>query len=295
MYIKALQNILAVLLHFYVKDIFCGKSLSDLSHITRALSRVVNSAMKLFKSSWLRIVDVLKKCYQWQCGKCWKELWLCLLNLFSVKGNRGILNNYLRFNEMRSALSPAGWLYSEVFTQLQDGNIVARLSKCPTSCTSKLHLHRKGTNNEVFTAILVFNIHFKHFAAKYVFKNNYNKKCSFMPKQVDTLIMMYKTHCQCILDNAINSNFEEVSKNREWGVLSAHWQCWPALCDHVWPSAFQIQNFLLHFWQGMPGHLLPLLENPITVDIFCVCDSILYKVWTLFLLPSWHSAFLQLA
>lgn len=41
---------------------------------------------------------------------------------------------------------------------------------------------------------------------------------------------------------------------------------------------FQIQNFLLHFWQGMPDHLLPLLENPVIVDIFCVCDSILYKV-----------------
>uniref|UniRef100_A0A8B9CL18 Regulatory factor X6 n=1 Tax=Anser brachyrhynchus TaxID=132585 RepID=A0A8B9CL18_9AVES len=65
--------------------------------------------------------------------------------------------------------------------------------------------------------------------------------------KVDTLIMMYKTHCQCVLDNAINGNFEE------------------------------IQHFLLHFWQGMPDHLLPLLENPIIVDIFCVCDSILYK------------------
>lgn len=41
---------------------------------------------------------------------------------------------------------------------------------------------------------------------------------------------------------------------------------------------FQIQNFLLHFWQGMPDHLLPLLENRVIVDIFCVCDSILYKV-----------------
>uniref|UniRef100_A0A8B9TBG5 DNA-binding protein RFX6 n=1 Tax=Anas platyrhynchos TaxID=8839 RepID=A0A8B9TBG5_ANAPL len=39
--------------------------------------------------------------------------------------------------------------------------------------------------------------------------------------KVDTLIMMYKTHCQCVLDNAINGNFEE------------------------------IQHFLLHFWQGM--------------------------------------------
>ncbi|XP_016411976.1 DNA-binding protein RFX6-like [Sinocyclocheilus rhinocerous] len=73
--------------------------------------------------------------------------------------------------------------------------------------------------------------------------------------KVDTLIMMYKTHCQCILDNAINVNFEE------------------------------IQNFLLHFWQGMPEHLLPLLENPVIVDIFCVCDSILYKVIINVLLP----------
>lgn len=29
--------------------------------------------------------------------------------------------------------------------------------------------------------------------------------------QVETLIMMYKTHCQCILDSAINVNFEEVT------------------------------------------------------------------------------------
>ncbi|NWR67475.1 RFX6 protein, partial [Bucorvus abyssinicus] len=74
--------------------------------------------------------------------------------------------------------------------------------------------------------------------------------------KVDTLIVMYKTHCQCVLDNAINGNFEE------------------------------IQHFLLHFWQGMPDHLLPLLENPIIIDIFCVCDSILYKVLTDVLIPA---------
>ncbi|KAF1396612.1 DNA-binding protein RFX6, partial [Spheniscus humboldti] len=74
--------------------------------------------------------------------------------------------------------------------------------------------------------------------------------------KVDTLIMMYKTHCQCVLDNAINGNFEE------------------------------IQHFLLHFWKGMPDHLLPLLENPVIVDIFCVCDSILYKVLTDVLIPA---------
>ncbi|XP_022518563.2 DNA-binding protein RFX6 isoform X2 [Astyanax mexicanus] len=79
---------------------------------------------------------------------------------------------------------------------------------------------------------------------------------SVSKEKVDTLIMMYKTHCQCILDNAISVNFEE------------------------------IQNFLLHFWQGMPDHLLPLLENPVIVDIFCVCDSILYKVLTDVLIPA---------
>uniref|UniRef100_A0A6Q2ZAP7 DNA-binding protein RFX6 n=1 Tax=Esox lucius TaxID=8010 RepID=A0A6Q2ZAP7_ESOLU len=79
---------------------------------------------------------------------------------------------------------------------------------------------------------------------------------SVSKEKVDTLIMMYKTHCQCILDNAINVNFEE------------------------------IQNFLLHFWQGMPDHLLSLLEIPIIVDIFCVCDSILYKVLTDVLIPA---------
>lgn len=31
----------------------------------------------------------------------------------------------------------------------------------------------------------------------------------------------------------------------------------------------------------MPDHLLPLLENPVIIDIFCVCDSILYKVSSL--------------
>ncbi|XP_057678204.1 DNA-binding protein RFX6 isoform X2 [Corythoichthys intestinalis] len=75
-------------------------------------------------------------------------------------------------------------------------------------------------------------------------------------EKMDTLIMMYKTHCQCILDNAINVNFDE------------------------------IQNFLLHFWQGMPDHLLPLLDNPLLVDILCVCDSILYKVLTDVLIPA---------
>lgn len=40
----------------------------------------------------------------------------------------------------------------------------------------------------------------------------------------------------------------------------------------------QIENFLLHFWQGLPEHLLPLMETDLVLDIICICDSILYKV-----------------
>ncbi|XP_030848887.1 DNA-binding protein RFX6 [Strongylocentrotus purpuratus] len=75
-------------------------------------------------------------------------------------------------------------------------------------------------------------------------------------ERVDTLLVMYKTHSQCVLDTIINSSFDE------------------------------IQNFLLHFWQGMPDHLLPLLDNPIMIDLICICDSILYKTVIDILIPA---------
>uniref|UniRef100_H2MWN0 DNA-binding protein RFX6 n=1 Tax=Oryzias latipes TaxID=8090 RepID=H2MWN0_ORYLA len=37
---------------------------------------------------------------------------------------------------------------------------------------------------------------------------------------------------------------------------------------------------------GMPNHLLPLLQTPVIVNVFCVCDSILYKVLTDVLIPA---------
>ena len=40
----------------------------------------------------------------------------------------------------------------------------------------------------------------------------------------------------------------------------------------------QVQNFLLHFWQGMPKHMLPLLSCDVIVDIIILCGNILYKV-----------------
>ncbi|XP_052799431.1 DNA-binding protein RFX6-like [Mya arenaria] len=75
-------------------------------------------------------------------------------------------------------------------------------------------------------------------------------------EKMRTFIIMYRTHCQRILDTVISANFEEV------------------------------QNFLVHFWQGMPEHLLDLLSCSLLPDIVGLCDSILYKVLLDVLIPS---------
>ena len=40
----------------------------------------------------------------------------------------------------------------------------------------------------------------------------------------------------------------------------------------------QVQDFLVHFWQGMPTHMLPILSCQATVDLVVVCDFVLYRV-----------------
>lgn len=60
--------------------------------------------------------------------------------------------------------------------------------------------------------------------------------------------MMYRAHCQRILDSVVRANFHEV------------------------------QDFLVHFWQGMPQHLLPILNCHATVDLVVLSDFILYNV-----------------
>ncbi|ELT92343.1 hypothetical protein CAPTEDRAFT_220726 [Capitella teleta] len=75
-------------------------------------------------------------------------------------------------------------------------------------------------------------------------------------EKMETFLMMYRTHCQCILDTAINANFKE------------------------------IETYLLHFWQGLPEHLLSMLTSELTIDIICICDSILHKTLIDVLIPS---------
>ena len=38
-----------------------------------------------------------------------------------------------------------------------------------------------------------------------------------------------------------------------------------------------MQTFLLHFWQGMPPHLMGVLGSNVVVNIVGICDSILYR------------------
>uniref|UniRef100_A0A8B9NKL8 DNA-binding protein RFX6 n=1 Tax=Accipiter nisus TaxID=211598 RepID=A0A8B9NKL8_9AVES len=70
--------------------------------------------------------------------------------------------------------------------------------------------------------------------------------------KVDTLIMMYKTHCQCVLDNAINGNFEEVLTD----VLI------PATMQEMPESLLaDIRNFAKNWEQWVVSSLENLPEN----------------------------------
>lgn len=63
---------------------------------------------------------------------------------------------------------------------------------------------------------------------------------------VDTFVMMYRTHCQRILDALSRANFDE------------------------------LQGLLIHFWRGIPKHFRTALAEPALINHICVCDTILY-------------------
>jgi len=48
----------------------------------------------------------------------------------------------------------------------------------------------------------------------------------------------------------------------------------------------QVQSFLVHFWQGMPAHIQPILSSDVIVSLIGVCDSIMYKAILDVLMPS---------
>lgn len=74
-------------------------------------------------------------------------------------------------------------------------------------------------------------------------------------EKVKTFLIMYRAHCQRILDTILRANFGEV------------------------------QNFLVHFWQGMPSHMLEVLGSNEVVELIGQCDTILYKAISGVLIP----------
>ncbi|XP_059165142.1 transcription factor RFX4-like [Physella acuta] len=75
-------------------------------------------------------------------------------------------------------------------------------------------------------------------------------------KKVTSFLIMYHAHCQRLLDNIVRGNFE------------------------------QVHSLLLHFWQGMPGHVVAILGHDVIVKLIGVCDVILYRTLSDVFLPS---------
>ncbi|XP_047124396.1 DNA-binding protein RFX6 isoform X1 [Hydra vulgaris] len=74
--------------------------------------------------------------------------------------------------------------------------------------------------------------------------------------KLDTFMVMYRTHCQCLLDTAVAKNYEA------------------------------IHQYLVHFWQGIPNHLKSLFEVPEIISLICVCDAITFMVLNDSLVPA---------
>lgn len=83
--------------------------------------------------------------------------------------------------------------------------------------------------------------------------------------------MMYRTHCQRILDTVVRANFGEVKESTILVYIPPKWLNL-VLCFH------QIQEFLLHFWQAMPPHMVGVLGCDVVVELVAVCDITLYNV-----------------
>ena len=48
----------------------------------------------------------------------------------------------------------------------------------------------------------------------------------------------------------------------------------------------QIEQFLVHFWRGIPPHILYILGAKVVVDVVHVCDAIFYKAVAGVLMPT---------
>ena len=71
-------------------------------------------------------------------------------------------------------------------------------------------------------------------------------------------------------------------------VRDSHYSyMWTNLAN--WPlraPLLQVQSFLLHFWQGMPEHMMAILDSQTIVLLVGVCDTMLYKAIANVLMPT---------
>ncbi|KAJ6218853.1 hypothetical protein RDWZM_004665 [Blomia tropicalis] len=64
---------------------------------------------------------------------------------------------------------------------------------------------------------------------------------------VSTFLLMYRAHCQRILDAIVRANFDEV------------------------------HTLIYHFWQQIPHHLIPILDSNLLINLLAICDIRLYR------------------
>lgn len=76
-----------------------------------------------------------------------------------------------------------------------------------------------------------------------------------LKEKTKTFLIMYRAHCQRILQTTLTANFQE------------------------------IQVLLNHFWQGLPSHVAKLLSHQSVVDLVGECDRILYNALANILVP----------
>lgn len=69
----------------------------------------------------------------------------------------------------------------------------------------------------------------------------------FLSFQVSTFLLMYRAHCQRILDAIVRANFEEV------------------------------HTLVYHFWQQIPHHLISVLNSNLLINLLAICDIHLYR------------------
>lgn len=92
-----------------------------------------------------------------------------------------------------------------------------------------------------------------------------------------TPLIVQKHFCR-IKQNKTNKKYSDQNNdsNNWWNICSCQ----------IHEYIFKVQSFLLHFWQGMPEHMMAILDSQTTVLLVGVCDTMLYKAIANVLMPS---------